>query len=83
MVDTNNTLSNPSVCLILALAAILGLHVWSYGIHQEYLKAAEPLGRFIQPKGPGPKFVLGNDECAKILRPAYELCNTDDLWRTT
>jgi hypothetical protein len=85
MVHTASTLRQRSVRLLLALAAIFGLEVWSTDVAQAYLQSAVPLQRDIFCKTdalePGPneflKLVLPLSGFLRVetigVRPAWNI----------
>lgn len=68
-----------SISLILGSAAIFGVDLWTADIIQEYLRSTEPLARDIFINKPAPEFEASPDQCLKLLRPLYGLCDAEDL----
>lgn len=83
MVHSSITLQSKSFRFLLALAGIFGLKIWTADITQTYLQTAEPLERYIYIANIVPKFKLRPEQCLRLLRPLYGLCDTGDLWQTT
>ena len=83
MVHSATTLQPQSVRLMLAMSAMHDFEIWTSDVRQAYLQSAEPLGRDIFIKTPVPAFNLKPDECLKLLKPLYGLCESGDLWHAT
>lgn len=83
MVHSSTTLQPQSVRLLLALAGIFGFDLWTADIRQAYLQASEPLERDFFIRNPVAELELSPEQCLKLLRPLYGLCDAGDLWQTT
>jgi Reverse transcriptase (RNA-dependent DNA polymerase) len=81
MAHTASTLRQRSVRLLLALAAIFGLEVWSTDVAQAYLQSAVPLQRDIVCKTDA--LELGPNEILKLVLPLYGLSESGDYWGAT
>lgn len=83
MVHTSTTLQTASVRLLLPLAAIFGLDVWTSDVRQAYLQAAVPLVRDIYRKNPAAEFELSSEQFLQLLKPLYGQCESEDIWHDT
>lgn len=83
MVHSSTTLQPQSIRLLWALAAIFGFHTWTSDILQAYLQASEPLEREVSISNAAAELELSPDQCLKLLRPLYGLCDAGSLWYTT
>lgn len=54
--------------LLLAIAEMNGFDIWTSDVHQAYLQSTEPLLR-------DPEFEIKVDQCFKLLKPLYGLCD--------
>jgi Reverse transcriptase (RNA-dependent DNA polymerase) len=81
IVYTASTLSQSSICILLAVASILDLNVWCEDIKQAYLQSAQRLRLklFIEPD----IFQLGKNEFLQLLLPLYGLTEAGDYWTQT
>lgn len=83
MVHSAATLQPQSIRLLLALAAAFGFDIWSADVRQAYLQSSEALSRDIFITKPVAEFELQPEECLKLLKPLYGLCDSGDLWHKT
>ena len=83
LVHGAQALQASSARLILAIAAIHDLAVWSCDVKLAYLQSAEPLTRRVFIKNPAPEFKLEPHECFELLRPLHGLSDAGDLWHKT
>eukprot|EP00171_Calliarthron_tuberculosum_P005221 IDg5221t1 len=80
-VHKTTNMKQSSLRMILALATILGLDVWSIDIKQAYLQSGSDLQRkiFINPK----EMILGPEELIQVIKPLYGLTESGDYWCET
>ena len=83
MVHAAKTLKPPLSKLLLALASMLDLDVWSTDVKLVYVQSTEPLQRRVFVKSPYHEFSLGTNESFELLRSLYGLCDAGDLWHQT
>ena len=83
MVHSAATIKPQSIRLLHALAANHSLDIWSCDVRQAYLQSAKPLSREIFITKPVPEFELQPEQCLKLLKPLYGLCDSGDLWHKT
>lgn len=75
-----------SIRLILCIAAVLSLLLFSHDVTQEYLQANDLLTRliFLRPKAKERALLgLEKGEPLKLLKPLYVLCDSGDDWNIT
>ena len=77
------TLQPQSIRHLLALVAIHGFDMWSPDVRPAYLQSAEPLSRELFITKPAPEFELQPQQCLKLLKPVYGLCDSGDLRHKT
>ncbi len=83
IVHSTQTVQTSSTRLLLSLASILGFRVWTADVTQAYLKSGKPLQREIFIRNPAEDFELKPEECLKLIRTLYGLCESGDLWFET
>ena len=66
--------------LLLELAPMFKLSLWSSDVKLAYLQSIEPRTGRVFIKDPAPEFELEPDECFELLCPLYELADGGDLW---
>ena len=76
---SEHTLQSQSVRKVVAVAAILGLKVWSANVKLAYLQATGLLQRRIFIENFAPEFELEADQCFELLKPLYDPANSGDL----
>lgn len=81
MVHTSSTVRHSSVRLLLSLAAIFKLGIWTIDIKQAYLQSAHALKRDIYCKTNILR--LNHDEYLKLVLPLYGLTESGDYWGDT
>ncbi len=80
IVHSTQTVQASYTRLLLSLASILGFDIWTADVTQAYLQSRKPLQRDIFIRNPAEDFELKPDECLKLIRPLYGLCEPGDLW---
>lgn len=83
MVHNATTLQPQSIRLLLALAAIHDFDIWTADVRQAYLQSDEMLARELFITNLVPEFELRPEQCLKLLKPLYGLCDSGDLWHKT
>ena len=83
MVHSAATLQPQSIRLLLALAAIHGLDIWSSDVRHAYVQSSKPLYRALFITNPVPEFELKLEHCIKLLKPLYGLCDSRDPFHKT
>lgn len=90
MVHRITTLSQTSTRIIVALATIFDLNIWSHDVTLAYIQSKEELSRdvFIRPNQSDlkiPEFcqLLKDGDVLKLERPLYGLEDAGDLWHET
>ena len=75
-VHYGRTLDKTNVRILLAIAAVLGLDLWSEDLVQGYLQSAEAIKRktFVKPEG----ISLGKSEFLQLVLPLYGICESGD-----
>ena len=68
MVHSAATLQPQSIRLLLALAAIYGIDIWSSDFRQAHLQYAKPLSGELFITKPVPEFELQPEQCLKLLK---------------
>ena len=80
--DAKN-ISASSVQLLLALASILSLDVWSTDVCLEFLQSSDVLPRRICIHSPADEFKLNTNQWLELLKPLYGLGYSGDSWVAT
>lgn len=80
MVHSSQTLQPQSIRLLLALATAFGFDIWTSDVTQAYLQSSLPLARDLFLNSNAPELQLTADQCLKLLKPLYGLCESGDLW---
>lgn len=83
MVHSSQTLQPQSIRILLAIAVLFGFDIWTADVRQAYLQSAIALQRDIYIKTNAPEFELKPEQCLKLLRPLYGLCESGDFWYET
>ena len=83
MVHNSSTLQSHSVRLLLTMAHAHDFIIWTADITQAYLQSTDPLLRDIYIRKVDPEFELAPEQCLKLLKPLYGLCDAGDLWAST
>ena len=83
LVHSTNTVQPHSVRLITAIAPMFDFEVWGTDVKQAYLQAKKELGRNLYIFDAVPEFELEPEQCLKLLKPLYGLCDSGDLWHET
>jgi hypothetical protein len=83
LVHVSTTVKHSSIRMLMAVASIFGLDVWSSDVHQTYLQAATPLLRDLYVKPPQESIHLRQNELLKLLKPLYGLSDAGDYWSQT
>ena len=73
------TISQRSIRLLVALAAIHGFRLCTQDVTQAYLQSALKLSRDIYLKAPK-EFGLASNELLKLLKPLYGISDSGDYW---
>ena len=68
---------------MIALAATLGLRVWSIDVKLAFLQSTEPLHRRIFIRNPAEESRFEPEQCFELLRPIYGLADAGDLCHVT
>lgn len=83
MVHSAQVLQPASIRLLLAIAQIKHFQVWSSDVKHAYIQSDSDISRDIFIKKVVPEFELQPNECLKLLKPLYGLCESGDLWHQT
>ena len=83
LVHDTQTLQQPSVRVILVIAAAEGYDVWISDVKLAYLQSGIKMKRKIYIRNPAPEFGLEEDECFELLLPLYGLGDAGDMWHKT
>jgi hypothetical protein len=78
LVHISSTVRHSDIRLVLALASILGLKVWTAIVRQAYLQAATPLLRDVYVQTDS--LHLNKGEILRLLTPLYGLSDSGDYW---
>lgn len=82
-VHSSQTLKPSSIRLVIALAAIQSFDVWTCDVTQAYVQSFSHHKSGVYIKDPALEFALSPDQCFKLLKPLYCLCDADDIWWET
>lgn len=86
MIHDVMTLRPTSIRLILSLAAICGLRLFSHEVNQMYLQSREPFSRevYLRPKAKNRHlFGVSADKILNLKKSLYGMCDSGDYWNAT
>lgn len=86
MVHDASTLRFSSIRVVISVANILGVRLFSHDVTQAYLQSREKLSRkvYIQPKTEDlATFGLKDGDLLELQKPLYGLCDAGDYWGAT
>lgn len=83
MVHSSQTLQPQSIRILLEVAVLFGFDTWTADGRQAYLQSSMPLQRDVYIKSSASGLELQPDQCLKLLRPLYGLCEYGNLWYGT
>lgn len=83
MVHSAQVLQPASIRLLLALAQLKDFEVWSSDVKHAYIQSESNISRDIYIKKATTEFELEPNQCLKLLKPLYGLCESGDLWHQT
>jgi Reverse transcriptase (RNA-dependent DNA polymerase) len=81
LIHNSNNVSQTSIRLLIALAAVFGFNIFTADVKQAYLQSASPLLRdiYVQPNlGLAATLQLDQNQLLKVLKPLYGLTESGD-----